>query len=179
MNTMLAFVKARLRATVIVAVVILAVYGLVSYNRAGQRRLENALASPQQNVRDAAVQGLVQNGRLVDVLINTQNPDQDKDSLQNQRSLEIRKNAADSVNRLTTENKITVPQSLDTLFALCKDSDVKGAAETGLAALGGQNDANLKQVVDRLSDGDPDIRGAAVDVLVKIGGAKPALPPMR
>ncbi len=174
MNTVLSFVKARLRATIIIAGLVLAVYGLVSYNRSGQRRLENALDSTQQSVRDEAVQGLVQNGRLVDVLINTQNPDEDKDSLQNQRSLEIRKNAADSVNRLSDANKITVAQALDTMFALCKDADDKATAETGLATLGGQNDANLKQIVDRLSNGDPDIRGAAVDVLVKIGGPKVA-----
>lgn len=170
MNGVLSFLKARLRAIVIVVVLVLAVYGLVSYNRAAQTKVENALASTDQNVRDEAVRGLVQNGRLVDVLINTQNPDEDKDSPQNQHSLDLRKNAADSVNRLMAANKITVTQSFDTLFALCKDGDVKDKAETGLATLAGQSDANLKQVVERLSNGDPDIRGAAVDVLAKVGG---------
>jgi len=174
MNAVVTYVKPRLRAIVIIAALLLAVSGLVSYNRAGQAKLEDALASTQPAVRDAAVQKLVQNGRLIDTLINTQNPDEDKDSLQNQNSLTIRKNAADSVNRLMTENKITTAQSLDTLFALCKDADVKDTAETGLATLGGQNDANLKQMVARLSNGDPDIRGAAVDVLGKISGSKAA-----
>ena len=175
MKAVVTYVMPRLRAIAIAAVLILAIYGLVAYNRAGQAKLEDELAGANQATRDAAVQGLVQNGRLIDTLINTQNPDEDKDSLQNQASLTIRKNAADSVNRLMTENKITTAQSLDTLFGLCKDGDVKDSAETGLAALGGQNDANLKQIVDRLSNGDPDIRGAAVDVLGKIGGPKAAI----
>ena len=174
MNAVASYFKARLRAIVIVAVLVLAVYGLISYNRAGQARMEAALASDKPDVRDAAVQTLVGNGRLVDVLINTQNPDQDKDSPQNQQSLDLRKNAADSVNRLSASGKITTTQSLDTMFALCKDADVKDKAETGLATLGGQNEANLKQIVDRLSNGDPDIRGAAVDVLAKIGGPNAA-----
>ena len=174
MNATVSFLKARARAFAIVAALVLAVYGLVSYNRAGQVRMETALASPQPDVRDAAVQSLVGSGRLVDVLINTQNPDQDKDSPQNQQSLDLRKNAADSVNRLSAVGKITTAQSLDTMFSLCKDADVKDKAETGLAALGGQSDANLKQIVDRLSNGDPDIRNAAVDVLAKVGGDKAA-----
>ncbi len=174
MNAVVTYLRPRLRAIVIALVLIVAIGTLVSINRAGQAKLEETIADGQPARRDAAVQGLVQNGRLIDMLINTQNPDEDKDSLQNQRSLTIRKNAAESVNRLTAENKITPAQSLDTLFALCKDGDVKDTAETGLAALGGQNDANLKQIVLRLSNGDPDIRGAAVDVLGKIGGPKAA-----
>lgn len=176
MSSVLSFFQARLRAIIIVLALILAVIGLVSYNRAAQAKVEAALASPSQDVRDAAVRDLVQHGRLMDVLINTQNPDEDKTSIQNQRSLEIRKNAADSVNRLTAANKITTAQSFDALFALCKDSEtaVKDIAKAGLATLGGQNEANLKSVVERLSNGDPDIRGAAVDVMGKIGGANAA-----
>jgi HEAT repeat protein len=176
MSSVLSFFQARLRAIVIVAALILAVFGLVSYNRASQAKLETALASPDQNVRDGAVQSLVGNGRLMDVLINTQNPDEDKTSPQNVNSLQIRKNAADSVNRLTAANKVTAGQALETGFALCKDSEtaVKDTAKAGLATLAGQSDANLKAVVDRLSNGDPDIRGAAVDVLGKVGGDKTA-----
>jgi len=176
MSSVLSFFQARLRAIIIVAALILAVFGLVSYNRASQAKLETALASPDQNTRDRAVQKLVENGRLVDVLINTQNPDEDKTSPQNVNSLQIRKNAADSVNRLTDQKKITPDQALDAGFALCKDSEtaVKDTAKAGLATLAGQSDANLKAVVDRLSNGDPDIRGAAVDVLGKVGGDKAA-----
>ena len=176
MSSVLSFFQARLRAIVIVAALILAVFALVSYNRSAQAKLEAALASPDQNVRDGAVQSLVASGRLMDVLINTQNPDEDKTSPQNVTSLQIRKNAADSVSRLTAQNKVTPTQSLDTEFALCKDSEtaVKDIAKAGLATLAVQNDANLKAVVDRLSNGDPDIRGAAVDVLGKAGGDKAA-----
>lgn len=176
MSSIVSFFQARLRAIVIVAALVLAVFGLVSYNRSSQAKLEAALASPDQNVRDGAVQRLVGSGRMMDVLINTQNPDEDKTSPQNVNSLQIRKNAADSVNRLTTQNKITPTQALDSEFALCKDSEtaVKDIAKAGLATLAGQSDANLKAVVDRLSNGDPDIRGAAVDVLGKVGGDKAA-----
>jgi len=170
MSNAVSFFKARARAIIITVVLVLAVYGLVSYNRSAQAKLEAALASPQQDVRDRAVQGLVQRGHLTDVLANTQNPDEDKDSPQNQASLDLRKNAAASVNRLTAAGKLTPAQSFDTLFSLCKDGGVKDTAETGLTALGKSNDGNLKQVVDRLSNGDPDLRGAAVDVLGKIGG---------
>ena len=176
MSSVLSFFQARLRAIIIVAALILAVFFLVSYNRSSQAKLESALASPDQNVRDGAVQGLVANGRLMDVLINTQNPDEDKTSPQNVNSLQIRKNAADSVNRLTAQNKVTPPQALATEFALCKDGEtaVKDIAKAGLATLAGSNDVNLKAVVDQLSNGDPDIRGAAVDVLGKVGGDKAA-----
>jgi len=176
MSSVLSFFQARLRAIIIVAALILAVFFLVSYNRASQAKLESALASPDQNVRDEAVRGLVANGRLMDVLINTQNPDEDKTSPQNVNSLQIRKNAADSVNRLTAQNKVTPPQALATEFALCKDGEtaVKDIAKAGLATLAGLSDANLKAVVDQLSNGDPDIRGAAVDVLGKVGGDKAA-----
>ena len=174
MNAVVTFMKTRLRVIALIAVLVLGISGLVSYNRAGQAKLEMALGSPQPAVRDAAVKTLVQNGRLVDTMINTQNPDEDKDSEQNKRSLTLRKNAAESVNRLMTTKQITTEQSLETLFSLCKDGDVKDLAETGLATLGGQSDANLKQIVDRLSNGDPDIRGAAVDILGKIGGLKAA-----
>ena len=177
MSSVLSFIQARSRAMAIVLVLILAVYGLVSYNRASQAKIEAALSGTDLAARDAVVQNLVQNGRLMDVLINTQNPDQDKTSPQNVQSLVMRKNAADSVNRLMTANKITPPQSFDALFSLCKDSEaaVKDLAKASLATLAGQNDANLQSLVDRLSNGDPDIRGAAVDVLGKVGGEKAAV----
>ena len=177
MSSILSFFQARFRAIVIVLALILAVYGLVSYNRATQAKVEAALDGTDLPARDAVVLNLVQNARLTDVLINTQNPDEDKTSPQNKRSLDMRKNAADSVNRLMTTNKITPTQSFDTLFALCKDSEaaVKDLAKASLATLAGQNDANLKAVVDRLSNGDPDIRGAAVDVMGKVGGDKSAV----
>ncbi len=171
-----AFLLSRLRTVIILAVLVLAVYGLVSYNRAHQTALETTLADGTPSARDAAVLGLVENGRLADTLINTQNPDEDAKSPHNLRSLLMRQHATESVNRLSAEGKITPDQAFDTLFSLCKDSGdgVKSAAETGLTALGTKSDANLNAVVQRLSNGDPDIRGAAVDVLGQIGGPKTA-----
>ncbi len=171
-----AFLLSRLRTVVVLAVFVLAVYGLVAYNRAHQTALETTLAGGAPAARDAAVLGLVQNGRLADTLINTQNPDEDVTSPRNQRSLLMRQHATESVNRLSADGKITPDQAFDTLFLICKDTGdaVKPAAETGLTALGEKSDANLNAVVQRLSNGDPDIRGAAVDVLGLIGGAKTA-----
>jgi HEAT repeat protein len=176
MSRITAWLQLRLRAIVIVAVLVLGIYGLVSYNRSHQKALEATLATGSPSVRDAAVQGLVENGHLEDVLINTQDPDEDVTSPHNQRSVLIRQNAANSVNRLSAEQKITPAETFDTLFLICKDAnaDVKASAESGLTALGSKNDATLNAVVQRLSNGDPDIRGAAVDVLGKIGGDKTA-----
>ena len=176
MSKVTAFLLPRLRAVAIVAVLVLAIYGLVAYNRAHQTALETTLAGGTPAARDAAVQGLVENGRLADTLVNTQNPDEDAKSLHNVRSLAIRKNAVDAVNRLSASGKITPDQAFETLFLICKDGGdgIKPAAETGLTALAGKSDANLNAVVSRLSNGDPDIRGAAVDVLGQIGGAKTA-----
>ena len=170
------FLLSRLRTVVVLAVLVLAVYGLVAYNRAHQAALETTLADGAPAARDAAVLGLIQNGRLADTLINTQNPDEDAKSPRNLRSLLMRLHATESVNRLSAEGKITPDQAFDTLFLICKDTGdgIKPAAETGLTALGEKSDANLNAIVRRLSNGDPDIRGAAVDVLGLIGGAKTA-----
>ncbi len=176
MSKIAAFIQARLLTVAVLAVLVLGVWGLVSVNRSHQKALEATLASGAPAARDAAVLDLVKSGRLVDTLINTQNPDQDAASPANMRSLDIRKNAAASVNRLSAGGKLTPDEAFDTLFLVCKDSnaDVKAAAKTGLTALGSKSDANLSAVVQRLSNGDPDIRGAAVDVLGQIGGAKTA-----
>lgn len=176
MSRIAAFLQARLWATLIIAVLVIGIYSYVSYNHAQQKTLETTLATGTPAESDAAVAGLVRNGRLVDVLINTQNPDEDVTSPSNQRSLLIRKNAVASVDRLSAEGKIAPAEAFDTLFLICKDAnaDVKASAETGLTALGSKNDGNLNAVIQRLSNGDPDIRGAAVDVLGKIGGDKTA-----
>ena len=176
MSRITAWFQASRWTITIIAVLFLGIYGLVSFNRSHQKALEATLASGSPAARDAAVLGLVNSGHLVDTLINTQNPDEDATSPRNQRSLLIRQNATDSVNRLTAAGKITPAQSFDTLFLICKDSGtgIKADAETGLTALGRQNDSNLNAIVKRLSNGDPDIRGAAADVLGMIGGAKTA-----
>ena len=173
MSRIIAFVRARLLTAVIVAVLVLGIVGLVSFNRSHQKALEATLADGTPAAQDAAVAGLVSNGRLADVLTNTQNPDEDVDSPANQNSLDIRKHAVASVNRLSAEKKILPADTFDTLFLICKDTnaDVKAAAETGLKTLGSQSPSNLSAVVQRLSNGDPDIRSAAVDVLGLIGGS--------
>lgn len=177
MSKMAAALRARMVTIIVWAVIILGLWGLVSYNRASQARQEATLSSDNQATRDDTVLSLVNSGRLIDVLTNTQNPNEDAKSDQNLKSVTIRENAADSVNRLIAEKKINdVDRAMNTLFLLRKDADsgVKDKATAGLATLGAQNDANLNKIVTRLSDGDPDIRSAAVDVLAKIGGDKSA-----
>ncbi len=174
-SSVVPFIQAKLRAIVIAVVLVVGIYLLVSYNRGVQTKTEAVLAGPSAAARDQTVLELAQRGRLTDVLTSTQNPDDtDKDSPENVRSLLIRKNAADSVSRLSADGRLTPAQSMDTLFGLCKDGDLKSTAETGLTALASKNDANLKAITDRLSNGDPDIRGAAVDVLAQMGGPKAA-----
>lgn len=171
-----AAIRARLVTIAVWALIIVGVFVAVSVNRSNQARTEAALSSENPAVRDGIVSSLVQGSRLTDALTATQNPNEDAKSDQNVESVKIRTNAADSVNRLTAANKIAPPRAMETMFLLCKDSEtaIKDKAKDGLAALGGQNDANLNAIVGRLKDGDPDIRGAAVDVLGKIGGDKVA-----
>lgn len=174
-STVATFLRTRLRAILIFVVLVGGIVLLVSYNRGVQAKTEAVLAGTSAAARDQTVLELAQRGRLVDVLTATQNPDDtDKESSENVRSLLIRKNAAESVNRLVAAGKLTPAQSFETLFGLCKDADLKATAETGLAALAGKSDANLKEITARMSNGDPDIRGAAVDVLAQAGGTKAA-----
>ncbi|MBV9851479.1 MAG: HEAT repeat domain-containing protein, partial [Armatimonadetes bacterium] len=172
MNALISAIRARLLTIAVWAVIILVIVGLVSANRATLARQTAALSSTDENVRDGMVLQLVQSGRLIDALTNTQDPNSDADSPQNQQSLDIRKNAAISVNHLIDQGKIPTQQAMNTLFLLCKDAnaDVKATAKTGLKKVGEQSDSNLHDVVGRLKDGDPDIRSAAVDVLGQIGG---------
>ncbi len=171
-----ALVAAR-RVTIIVwAVLILFAAALLSYNRTEQARTVAALSSNSPTVRDRAVRGLVQNGRLTDVLAATQDPNSDAKSEQNLESATLRQNAATSVNTLAAARQVSDKQALDTLFLLSKDPDakVKDTATAGLATLGAAGQANLNLIVGSLSNGDPDIRGAAVAALDKVGGDKVA-----
>lgn len=172
LHRLAALVAARRVTIAVWAVLILLVAALVSYNRAGQARTVAALGSNKPAVRDRAVRGLVQSGRLTDVLTATQDPNSDAKSEQNLESATLRENAAASVNTLAASRQVSDKQALDTLFLLRKDTDskVKDAATAGLATLGAANDANLTLIVGNLSNGDPDIRGAAVAALDKIGG---------
>ena len=174
MNTVVSAIRPRLLTLAIWAVILLVIVGLVTANRSAQARQMAALSSPDQATRDRVVLDLVQNGRLTDALTNTQDPNSDADSPQNKQSAFIRENAADSAVRLVGSPQVTTEQEMDALFLLCKDTDgkVKTTAEGGLQKLGEQSDANLREIVGRLKDGDPDIRGAAVDVLGMIGGDK-------
>lgn len=165
------------RVTILVwAAIILVIFATVSYNRAAAARTEAALSSPNPQIRDAEVRRLVEQGRLIDALTATENPNEDAKSAQNVKSITIRQNAADSVNRLVAARQISDSQALDNLFLLRKDADqgVKDRATAGLATLGSANTANLDYIVSKLKDGDPDIRGAAVDALTKIGGVATA-----
>ncbi len=171
-----ALVAAR-RVTIIVWVVLIVfIAALISYNRAAQSHTVAALGSNNPVVRDRAVRGLVESGRLTDVLAATQDPNSDAKSEQNLESATLRENAAASVNTLAASHQVSDKQALDTLFLLRKDTDskVKDTATAGLATLGAASDANLNLIVGNLSNGDPDIRGAAVAALDKIGGDKVA-----
>lgn len=176
LSRIVAAIRARLVTIAVWALIIIGIFVAVSVNRSNAAKTEAALSSENQAVRDGEVLRLVQGNRLTDALTATQNPNEDAKSDQNLESIKIRTDAADSVNRLTAAGKVPTARAMDTMFLLCKDPEaaVKDKAKDGLATLGGQNDANLNAIVGRLKDGDPDIRGAAVDVLGKIGGDKVA-----
>ena len=80
-STLATFLKTRLRAILIFAVLVGGVVILVSYNRGVQAKTEAVLAGPSAAARDQTVLALAKSGKLVDVLTATQNPDDtDKDS---------------------------------------------------------------------------------------------------
>ena len=118
------------------------------------------------------VLSLVQSGRLIDALTNTQDPNTDADSPAEQgKCYVIRKDAAASVVGLIGKPGVTTDQEMNTLFLLCKDAnaDVKTAAKAGLQKLGRTERLHPARHRRPSRDGDPDIRGAAVDVLGLIG----------
>lgn len=175
-NRLAGAIAARRTTILVWAILLLVVFGVVSYNHAAQARTAAALASTSASVRDGAVRGLVQNGRLSDALAATEDINGDPKDPQNVQSAALRENAADSVNRLAAAHQVTDAQALDTLFQLRKDSDsgVKDKATAGLVTLGTASGANLRAIVGNLGNGDPDLRSAAVDALSKIGGDKVA-----
>ena len=176
LNAALSALAARRTALLVWAVLLLAVYGFTAYGRAAQTRAETALAASDPAVRDTQAAALVNSGRLTDVLAATQDPNQDAKSPRNVRSLTLRQNAAASVARLSAAHRLPAEAALSTLLLLRKDMDatVKATATAALTALGAENAANLKALVTRLSDGDPDIRAAAADALGGVGGAQTA-----
>lgn len=166
-------VAARRASLAVWVVVVVAVAGLISYTRTAQARTLAALGSANPGIHDAAVRGLVQNGRLTDVLATTLDPTTDDKSEQNLESVALRQSAAVSVNTLAASHAVSNRQALNALFLLRKDADskVKDTATAGISTLGGQSSANLDLIVGNLRSGDPDVRGASVDALDKIGGA--------
>ncbi len=172
LHRLAALAIARRGSIIVWVVLILLVAAVISYNRTSQARTIAALSSNNPAVRANAVRGLVNNGRLSDVLAATQDPNSDAKSEQNLESATLREAAATAVNTLAASRQISDKQALNALFLLHKDPDTKvqDTATAGLATLGTANKANLNAIVANLSNGDPDFRAAAVAVLGKIGG---------
>jgi HEAT repeat protein len=141
------------------------IFIVVSINRANEAATEAKLASPDQSVRDSVVLQLAMNNHLIDALSNTQDPNTNSDSPQNTRSKKIYSDSANSMNRLIDSGRIPDSVAFSNLFMLYKDGDSKTGATLGLAKLAAKSDANRHYLVQRLADGDPDVRNAAVDSL--------------
>lgn len=169
-NAAVEAIRSRLITVLVWAVIIVAIFVIVSINRANEAATQAKLASPEQGVRDAEVLDLALRDKLVDALSDTQDPNTDSNSPQNKLSSQIYKNAADSMNRLIDEGKIPDSAAFTNLFMLYKDGDSKPGATLGLAKLAAKSDANRRYLVQRLGDGDPDVRSAAVDALSYSGG---------
>jgi HEAT repeat protein len=170
-------VRARLVTLAVWAAIIVVIFATVSYNRAQDAAIAARLSSADQNVRDAVVLELANQNKLIDALTDTEDPNSDSSSPQNKASAVIRENAAASLNRLIAAKKIADSPALNNEFLMRKDADtaVQKTATAGIAALASANRGNMDDVVSRLSDGDPDIRSAAVDALALIGGEPVAL----
>ena len=174
MNTLVSAIRPRLSGIAVWAVLLGGVAAFVSADRHAQARQTAALSSPDPATRDGAVLGLVRSGRLSDALSDTQDPNSDASSPQNKRSAAVRQNAAAGAARLVGSPQVPAGQEMNALFLFCKDSDatVKATAEGGLQKMGERDDADLREIVGHLKDGDPDIRGGAVSVLGLIAGDK-------
>lgn len=158
-------IRGHLITVAVWAAIVVAIFVIVSVNRANEAATEATLASPNQAVRDNTVLHLALENKLIDSLADTQDPNTDSNSPQNQKSAQIYKEAADSLNRLIDERRIPDSAAFGNLFMLYKDNDAKPGATLGLAKLAAKSDANRRYVVERLGDGDPDVRNAAVDTL--------------
>lgn len=174
MNIIVEFLRKNTITILIWGAIVLVIAVVISQNRAKQARYESAILSP--STCQATVRSLMQDGTLVDVLSNSEDPNGDADSPANKRSVQIREAAADAVDKIVAAGSVSQETALNTLFGLHKDSDskVKDDATAGLATFGGQSDAKLGVLASHLTDGDPDVRSAVSDGLSKIGGDKVA-----
>ena len=168
--------KKRFMTIAVWAVLILIVVITVNENRSRQKHYQQVLSSSDVPARDATVLELAQKDRLVEVLTNTENPNEDAKSAGNVTSIKLRKDAVDSVARLSASGKLPVDVTMHNLFLLSKDADttVKDAAKAGLADMARKDPATMQILVGQLKNGDPDIRGSARDVLGTIGGVSTA-----
>lgn len=170
MNVVVEFLRKNMVTILVWAGIVLVIGVVVSQNRARQAGYEASILDPKSC--QSTVQSLMENGSLVDVLSNSEDPNGDADSPENKRSVQIRQAAAGAVDKIVADGKLSQDAELTTLFGLHKDSDdtVKGDATAGLATFGSQSQAHLATLTDHLKDGDPDVRGAVTDGLGKIGG---------
>ena len=176
LNKFVQAVRARLITIVIFTVVVVGTVALIMHGNAQRVETTRLLSTTDASKLDSVVLKLSKQDRLQEALVDTEDPNTDANSPQNVKSLAIRTAAADSVNRLLTEHTMPDGDAMRTLYELYKDPDagVKGKASDGLAILGNKADSLLNEIVERLKDGDPDVRSASVDAIGKIGGDKTA-----
>lgn len=169
-NKITEFFRRSMRAIIVWAVIIIVIAVMVNNNRSRQAHYEEGLLNEQ--TRTATVKQLMMNRSLVEVLSKTADPDTDADSPKNKRSKQIREAASVVAVNLVKSKDVTGQAALDNLFGLHKDADgtVKDNATAGIAEYGKQSNANLEELVGKLKNGDPDIRGSVTDGLKQIGG---------
>ncbi len=165
------------RITILVwLLIVIVILAGVSANRANKAQTLAKLTSADASVREDEVLQLANSRALADALTDTEDPNAAATDPQNVKSVTIREAAATTLNSLITQKKVATDVALDNLYMLRKDADsgVKTTSTAGLAKVGQESDANLKMIVNHLSDGDPDVRSASSDALSKIGGARAA-----
>ena len=171
-----AAVRAQAINLIVWGVIALLIVAVVVANRSTKDAINGKLTSSDPAVRQAEVLSLASSRDLADALTDTEDPNSPATSPANVRSNAIREQAATELNTLISTGRLTAGVSMDNLFLLSKDSDsaVKTIATTGLSIVAGQSDENLRVLVSRLSDGDPDVRTAAANALGQIGGSRAA-----
>lgn len=165
-------IKARLITVVVWVIIVAAIYGAIQVNRYNHAVTVAHLSSKVASIRIAEILKWSHSEQVADALASTEDPNSDDKSPINVRSASIRETcAADYVTSIKSGGVPDI-EAMNNLYALHKDSNAKvqAAAITGLTFLGLKSPANIDKIVNRLADGDPDVRGAASDTLGKIGG---------
>jgi HEAT repeat protein len=171
-----AMLRAQAVNIIVWGAIALLIVAFVVANRSTKATIFARLTSPDASIQLDEVRSLANSRDLAEALTDTEDPNSPATSAANVRSNAIREQAATQLNSLISAGKVSPQVAMDNLLLLGKDSDytVKTIAWTGLSIVAGKSAENLKALVGKLSDGDPDVRTAAAKALGQVGGSQTA-----